>query len=139
MTRGLRLLTLAALVAACSGAKREAASLVAAVDRYRQADPAGKVERAKDLAAVPCTDAEVCAAKAACFASAEPTALGYSLKAEVESSLDDLKAGRITKDQAEARDLPQKLDEASRQLDRGQAALGACDTKITALRVKYAL
>jgi hypothetical protein len=144
MNRVVLSVTLAALaglaLGACApSAKREAASLVAAVDRYRQAEPAGKGSTAPAIAAVECKDADVCATKAACVAAADPTARGYALKAEVETSLADLQAGKITRDEATARELPRKLDDASRLLDQGQAALGDCDAKVIALRLKYGL
>jgi hypothetical protein len=137
MKRGPWLLL--ALAACAPSAKREAASLVAAVDRYRQAELAGKGAAAPAIAAVACQDPEVCAAQRACVASADPTVQGYALKAEVEASLADLQAGKISRDEATARGLPQKLDQASRLLGQGQAALGDCDAKVVALRLKYAL
>jgi len=133
------LLAIAVAVVACTSAKREAASLVAAVDRFRQAEPAGKGALLPPLTAVECKDPDVCAAKAACVATAEPTVRGYALKADVETSLAELQAGKISQDEASSRALPQKLDEASRLLDQGRSALGDCDAKVISLRLKYGL
>ena len=130
---------LCALCVACASGKRESASLVVAVDRYRAAEMGGKGPLADAIAAVPCSVDEVCAAKEACVASARPTARGAALKAEVESSLAELHAGRITQEQAASRGLAGKLDEASRLLDEGHDKLAACDARITALRLEYGL
>ena len=135
----LALLAFAVGLVACDGTKREAASLVAAVDRYRQAPVGAKSAPEGDLEAVACADPEVCAAKVACVAAARPTVRGYALKAEVESALAELHDGAIDRDQAAAKGLPEKLDEASRLLDEGHAALTACDAKIVALRLRYGL
>ena len=133
------IVVVAVALAACSPGKREAASLVAAVDRYRRAEMGAKGPLADAIDAAPCTDEEVCAAKTACVASARPTARGAALKAEVEASLADLRAGKLTQDQAASRDLPGKLDLAGRLLDEGHVKLSACDAQITALRLKYGL
>ena len=66
-------------------------------------------------------------------------AKGLALKAEVESSLADLTAHKITQEEASARGLPAKLDEATRLLDEAHGHLPVCDAKITALRLKYGL
>jgi hypothetical protein len=124
---------------ACGSAKRESASLVAAVDRYRRAEMAAKGAPADAIEAAPCTVTEVCDAKAACVASARPTVKGALLKAEVESSLAELHAGKITQEEAASRKLPEKLDLAGQLLDEGHAKLPACDVKITALRREYGL
>jgi len=143
MTSRTAVLILAGLspiaAAGCSQAKRESASLVAAVDRYRRADMGAKGPLADAIAAVPCAAEEVCAAKLACVASAEPTAKGAALKAEVERALGDLHAGRKTQEEAAAQGLPQKLDLASRLLSEGEAKLSRCDALITALRLEYGL
>ncbi len=130
---------LLALSTGCAPGKREAASLVAAVDRYRKAEMAVKGPLATAIDSVECSAAEVCAAKAACSASADPTAKGAALKAQVESSLADLHAGRITQEEAASRGLEAKLDLAAKLLDEGHAKLSACDAQITALRLKYGL
>jgi hypothetical protein len=132
-------LALALACAACASGKRESASLVAAVDRFRVAEMGAKGPLADAIDAVPCSVAEVCAAKEACLASARPTARGAALKAEVESALGDLHAGRMTQEEAASRHLAGKLDEASQLLGDGFAKLPACDARITALRLEYGL
>lgn len=132
-------LVLALAAPGCSSGKREAASLVAAVDRYRRAEMAAKSPLADALTEVPCTDDEVCAAKLACVASAGPTVKGASLKAEVEKALADLRSGKLTQEQASQEGLPQKLEQASSLLSEGEGKLGRCEALITALRLKYGL
>ena len=128
------------VVAACTpSAKPQAASLVAAVDRFRQVENAEKPARLSDVEAVACSDKEVCAAKDACLAYARPTVEGLKLKDEVQRGLNDLDEKRLEPDAAAARALPAKLDEASRALERGHASLVDCDTKVMALRVKYGI
>lgn len=122
---------------ACRDTSREAASLVTAVERYRRAENVQKPAMAAALAAVPCEDADVCAAKAACVDASEPTAKGLALKAEVEAGLAAVKAGTLAPDDPAARELPPKLEEASRLLERGHAALEACDAKVLALKLRY--
>jgi hypothetical protein len=130
------LAALAALVA-CTSTKRESASLVEAVDRYRKAEMSAKGPLADALEAVPCDAAEVCAAKAACVAAARPTVKGAALKREVEIALADLHAGRLTQDEAASRGLAEKLDQATQLLDEGQAKLAGCEARITALRLEF--
>jgi hypothetical protein len=139
MKRSTSLVLLVAACVSCASGKRESASLVAAVDRYRMAEMGAKGPLAAAIDAVPCTVAEVCAAKDACVASARPTARGAALKAEVEAALADLHAGKITQEEAASRRLAGKLDEASQLLDEGHAKLPACDARITALRLEYGL
>jgi hypothetical protein len=124
-------------LAGCSSARRESASLVAAVDRYRKAPMNAKAPLADAIAAVPCTAPDVCAAKDACVASALPTVRGVALKSEVEAALADLHAGKLTQDEAASRGLGPKLDQATQLLEEGQARLSVCDAKITALRLEY--
>ncbi len=133
------MLALALLVCSCASGKRESASLVAAVDRYRKAEMRAKGPLAEAIEAVPCTQAEVCAAKEACLAAARPTAKGVALKAEVEGALADLHAGKLTQEDAASRGLAQKLDQATQLLDEGYAKLSVCDARITALRLEYGL
>jgi hypothetical protein len=145
MTSSPRFMSCALLAAivvslpACGTGKREAASLVAAVDRYRRAPMDSKGAPTEMLEKVECTDAEVCAAKEACLESARPTVRGMALKAGVNKALDDLNLGRITRDQASEMGLSRKLDDASRAIDDGRVNLAACDAKVISLRLKYAL
>jgi hypothetical protein len=135
----MRAAVLVLFVACTPSAKPEAASLVAAVDRFRSAENAEKPARLPDLEAAPCTDKEVCAAKAACVAYARPTADGLKLKSEVEVRLAELEQKRLDPESETARALPAKLEDASRALERGHAALADCDAKTMGLRVKYGL
>jgi hypothetical protein len=128
------------VLAACtSSAKPEAASLAAAVDRFRQAENAEKPARLPEVEAVACTDKEVCAAKEVCLAYARPTVEGLVLKSEVQRGLNDLEQKRLDPDAEAARALPKKLDAASRALERGHASLAECDAKVMGLRVKYGI
>jgi predicted outer membrane protein len=124
---------------ACGSGKREAASLVAAVDRYRRAPMESKAAPAALLEQVACSDSEVCAAKTACLQSAQPTVRGIRLKDEVNDTLDQLNQGRITREQAAELDLSRKLDDASRAIEDGRKNLAKCDAKVISLRIKYAL
>jgi hypothetical protein len=131
-------LLLAALaLGACTSTRRDARSLLEAVDRYRKAEMKAKGPLADALAAVSCSAAEVCAAKAACLASAQPTVKGIALKVEVEAALADLHAGKTTQEDVASRGLAQKLDQATGLLEEGEAKLSACDAQITALRLEY--
>jgi hypothetical protein len=140
MTAGvgaLRSVILGALLASswgCSSAKREAASLVSVVERYRKASMDGKAAPAEMLEAVACSDSEE-----ACLASSRPTVRGIALKHEVEVALDDLDAGKLTREQALGLGLSSKLDEASRAIEEGRGKLGACDEQVIGLRLKYGL
>ena len=128
-----------ALSACTSGARREAASLASAVERYRHAENVQKPAEATTIARVTCSDREVCDAKEACLAMSEPTSKGLALKVEVELGLKDLEAKRIAPESDAAHALAQKLEDSSRLLEKGRAALPACDEKILNLRLKYAL
>ena len=122
--------------AGCSNStKGEAASLVAAVDRFRRADFAGKPALLGPLQAVECTDKEVCAAKSACVAHAEPLVESIRTKNEVDLRMQNADAEPLDPEARGA--LIRKLDQASRLLDKGRTAQGACDEKILQLRVKY--
>lgn len=126
-----------ALAACADPAKGEAASVLAAVDRFRRAEYAGKPALLAPLRAVPCTDKEVCAAKDACVAHAEPLATAIAMKTEVQLRMDAPDAGPM--DDATRAALVAKLDEASRLLDKGRAAQAACDRDTLVLKMKYRL
>ena len=119
--------------------KTEAASLVAAVDRFRAAPNEQKPGLLAPLAGAACTDKDVCAAKEACLSFAKPTSDGLTLKNEVERKISDLQNGRLDRDSDEARALPMKLEEAQKLLRQGETALGACHEKTLTLRVRYRL
>lgn len=125
---------------ACDGEdKRRAASLVAAVEQFRRAENAARPARVEAIRAVACAPDDVCRARDACLASAEPTAKALTLKAEAENAIGRLERGELAKDAPEARALPQKLDDAQRLLDEGHDALAACDDALIALKRRYAL
>jgi hypothetical protein len=126
-------------ILACGSAKQEAASLVEAVSRFRKAENGDKPDREKAIAALPCSDAEVCETKRVCEAATKPTAEALVLKAEVERGLADLEHGVIAKTDDAAAALPGKLDVAERLLAEGHAAMPACDQKVLALRARFDL
>jgi len=130
---------LAFLALACSDERVEAERVVTAVDRYRRADNAEKPTRADELRAVPCNAADVCRARDACVASAEPTSKALRLKHEVEKSLAAVERGELAKDSPEAIALPKKLDDAEAFLKEGFDHLKDCDDQIMALRRKHRL
>jgi hypothetical protein len=134
--RARPLLLLVAL-ACTQPAKQEAKTLVFAVDHYRQADNAEKPELADALEAVRCTDPEVCATKEACLAVARPTARALRLQREVARGVAEMQDGALSPYDPRARSFPEKIEESEKLLAEGQAALEACDAKLTALRVKY--
>ncbi len=129
------LLTAAAPSSCTDPAKREAAALTEAVDRFSQSSTAAQ---AKAVDAVSCTDERVCAAKRVCMDAVDPTAQALALKDEVGRKLADLEAARLAPDSGVAQELPGKLDEASRLLTEGHAKMHECDAKLTDLRVTYA-
>jgi hypothetical protein len=137
--KGVMAILLLALAIGCSSAKQEAASLIAATDRFHRAENGDKPSRAQAIARVPCTDAEVCETKRLCEAATKPTADALLLKAEVEQGLADLEQGKLAKTDDAATELPHKLDEADRLLREGHVAMAACDQKILALRGHYGL
>jgi hypothetical protein len=135
--RPLRLVALAACVAACGNpARREATLLTDAVDRYRHAaDGPARETQAQAVAAVACTDARVCDAKQVCLAAIEPTVRSLALKDEVKRRLDDLEHQRLDPSSPEAQALPGKLDEAEQLLKDGRARMADCDARLAELRV----
>ncbi len=122
-------------LSACTGsAKREAAALTEAVDRFSRSSSTAQVEAVN---AVSCTDERVCLAKRVCMDALDPTARALELKDEVGQKLADLEAARLAPDSAVAQELPGKLDEASRLLTEGHSKMHECDAKLTDLRVTY--
>jgi hypothetical protein len=136
MKRGWGLALLLAILG-CTSTHREASSLVEAVDRYRKAEMNAKAPLLDALAAVPCSAAEVCAAKDACLAAARPTVKGMALKAEVERALGALRGDGGNAGSASSGELVGKLDQATVLLSEGEARLPACDARVTALRLEY--
>lgn len=135
---GLLIVTASLASVACeTPGRREAESVAIAVERFRQADNVRKPELADALRATACSVEDVCAARDACLASAEPTARALRLKVEVESVLGEVTAGTLPRDSARARELTAKLDEASGLLKEGFEALGTCDERVLALKRTY--
>jgi hypothetical protein len=129
---------LATLLPACANpAKREAATLVDAVDRFRRADDASKATQVQAIAGVACTDAKVCDAKQSCLAAADATARAFALKDEVARRLGDIEQKRLAPDAPEAKALPGQLDEAQKLLEQGRAKMPDCEKKLADLRVNY--
>jgi hypothetical protein len=136
MSRGSFALLGVAWFAGCStSARHETVALLAAMDRYQRADNAAKGEHAQALAALPCSDAQVCDAKRACLAAIEPTARALALKDEVSARIGDLQAKRLAPDSAEAQTLPGKLDLATRLLNEGRARMPICERLLADLRI----
>lgn len=120
----------------CStSARHETVALLVAMDRYQRADNAAKGELAQAVAALPCSDAQVCDAQRACLAAIEPTARALALKDEVSARIDDLQTKRLAPDSAEAQTLPGKLDLASRLLNEGRARMPICERLLADLRI----
>ena len=114
---------LGALIASRGGAPGEARGgfARAVVERYRTAPNGREGGPRRDAgwgwSLLRCGG---CAAKVACLASSRPTVRGMALKHEVEVALDDLDAGKLTREQALGLGLPAKLDEASRAIEEGR-------------------
>ncbi len=121
---------------ACDGgsAKREAAALTEAVDRFSKVSGQAQAKAVDDVS---CTDERVCEAKRACVAAIDPTARALALKDEVAAKLADIEAARLAPDAAAAEELPGKLDAATRSLREGHSKMHECDTKLTDLKLTY--
>src|SRR5215475_4932168 len=85
--------------------RREAASVVAAVQRFRSADLPSTPAMLEALRGTPCTVPDVCAARSACLEAGEATARAMNLKAEVEKGLTAVENGTLARDSAQAREL----------------------------------
>jgi hypothetical protein len=136
---GLGLFVATTLLMACSPARREAASLIAAVDRFHRVSNAEEPTAADYLATVPCTDHDVCEAKAACVKATNATARALRLMSEAEAGLALLKAGKLSPDDAEAKALAGKLSQATELLADGHAEMPLCDARIVKLKATHGL
>lgn len=114
--------------------KEEAATLITAVERVRAAPNEAKASQVPALEAAPCSDASLCETKKECVTFAKSTVQGLALKAEVERALADVKSGKLKADDPAAQALPGKLDDASRALKDGEAALLRCDERLVRLK-----
>ncbi len=131
---------LACALAACtSESKRQSASLLGAVDRYRRASNEEKPARVADIESVSVTEPEVVAAKAACISAVTSSAAGLTKKRAVEIAVRRLERKELAPESAEAQALPLELDVASKLLDEGHAAMGRCEEQTDVLRKKYEL
>lgn len=120
------------VLAGCSGpARTETQQLVTAVDRFRKADNAAKPSHVDAIKSSPCTDAEVCAARAVCLESAEATAKGLSLTAQAGQLMKTVTAGDDTTP------IERMLDDAKKSNELGMTKLGACDDRLIALKRKH--
>ena len=131
------ILTLTLVVACSDDAKRETASLAAAMERYQRAETVQKATVAGDVRAVVCGNAEVVAAKTTCVAAIDATVKALSLKDEVEVGLDDLEQKRLTREEPRAKALGGKLAESERLLLEGRTGMRECEAKLLALRMKH--
>ena len=127
-------LSTAAASACTDSAKREAAALTEAVDRFSRSSGTAQVQAVN---AVACTDDRVCEAKRICMEALDPTARALALKDEVSGKLADLESARLAPDSSVAQELPGKLDEASRLLTEGHSKMHECDAKLTELKLTY--
>lgn len=125
------------LVACESRERREAATVVAAVRRFRSADNVSTPAMVDALKATPCTSSDACRARDDCVATGEATAKALRLKSEVEKGLMALEKGTLSKDSPEAKVLPNKLDEAEILLKQGFEGLARCDDQVHALKRKH--
>jgi hypothetical protein len=135
----LFLVGLTALAACASTGKREAASLVAAVERFESVDPSAKTGAADVLRGAPSSDPEVSDAKASCLDGVDHTLRALALKAEVEAKLAELEHDAAPASDPAMQALPAKLDQSEALLKEGRSKMKECDSKVTALRMKYDL
>ena len=123
---------------ACDGAeRRDAETVVAAVQRFRTADFATTPAAVAELRKTPCAAAEVCTARETCLSAGEATSRAIVLKAEAARGIAALEKGTLPQDSDEARSLPLKLDEAEALFKKGHNALPACDEQVQALKRKH--
>jgi hypothetical protein len=132
------------LVACCAlscapGAKHQAATLLGAVDRFRDAADEVKAERARAVVAVRCDDATVCSAKRACEEAIVPSARAWELKGEISLRIRDIRGGRLAADSPRASELLDELHEAERLLGEGRSKMPECERLLAQLRVTFAL
>ncbi len=135
----MRVALLALLLVACDADRGDAERVVSVVERYRRAENAEKPALADAIRATPCKAADVCQARDACAASAEPTGKALRLKHEVETKLAAVDRGDLPRESPEAQALPAKLDEAESLLKDGFDHLKPCDDAVLALRRNHHL
>lgn len=127
-----RCIALALLFVACtSQARTETQQLVTAVDRFRKASNAEKPSHVDAIKQSPCTDAEVCTARATCLESVEATAKGLSLTAQAGTLMKNVVPGDDTTP------IERMLDDAKKSNELGMKKLGDCDDQLMALKRKH--
>lgn len=120
------------VLAACTSAARtETQQLVTAVDRFRKASNTEKPSHVDAIKQSPCTDAEVCAARAICLESAEATAKGLSLTSQAATLMKTVAKGDDTAP------LERMLDDAKQSNELGMKKLGECDDRLMALKRRH--
>jgi hypothetical protein len=120
------------VLAACNSAARtETQQLATAVERYRKAENAEKPSRVDAIKQSPCTDAEVCAARAVCVDSAEATAKGLTLTVQAGVLMKTVTKGDDTAP------IERMLDDAKKSNELGMKKLGECDEKLMELKRKH--
>jgi hypothetical protein len=122
---------LVSVVGCTSVARTETQQLVTAVDRFRKAENAAKPSHVDAIKQSPCTDAEVCAARATCVESAEATAKGLSLTSQAATLMKTVTKGDDTAP------IERMLDDAKKSNEIGMKKLGECDDQLMALKRKY--
>lgn len=133
MKRSLICAAILLMLTACNAAARtETRQLATAVERYRKAENAEKPSHVDAIRQSPCTDAEVCAARAICLESAEATAKGLTLTAQAAHLM---KA--VTKATDDTAPIERMLDDAKKSNELGIKKLGDCDEKLMALKRKH--
>lgn len=135
---GLVFLIGSPLVAACDSAERKDAQIVVeAIRRFRQAQTEDIPVLVDALKGTECKFEDSCAAKRECLKTGEPTAKAIKLKANAERVLAGIDSGKVETSSAEALTVLTGLDEASKLVKEGQAAIPACDESVEALKRKY--
>jgi hypothetical protein len=125
-------LALVALLSiACNAAPTETRQLATAVESFRRAENPEKASQVDAIKRSPCTDADVCAARAVCVESAEATARGLALTASAEKDL----LAIMKASQAEY--IDRMLDEAKKANELGMKKLLECEDMLVALKRKH--
>src|SRR5262249_19179023 len=134
------LAALVLLAAACDSAqRRDAASVVAAVERFRVADLPSTPAAVDALTKTPCASQETCDARDVWARAGAATARSLVLKDEVGKTIAAVESGALPRESPEAQGLSKKLDEAEAALKAGHDGLPACDERVQALKRKYRL
>jgi hypothetical protein len=128
-----------ALLSGCSGGKKEAATMVAAIDTCRVAKY-DEVQSASDaLAVVPCSRPDICAVKETCLTASRLLARGVAVH-EAYSAL----AAKRARGEAVTRDDPafaliRSEGDPEAAAKEQEAAGTKCETQERVLRRKYEL